>query len=537
MRLLQFVVLVVVSLVVSQLALGPAERAGAGVGGFTVDTTLDDPDNSVGDGFCDTGEVKCSLRAAIQELNAFGGVHYIDVPAGTYSLSWGAAGEDAAAGGDLDLTAAGLTITGAGAGSTIIQRGGGTFRVFDVISGSHSISGVTVQNGQGEGGDGGGVRVAFGASLTLADSRVAGNTAVQYGGGIHNDGTLTVRNSTISGNDASAGTLGGGISAGFGGVTNVYRSAISGNTAGAFGLGGGIRTRGPVTVVNTTISGNTASDGGGISIIDPGSAAIDSSTIASNIGSGLLVSGTTFLSNSIIANNSVDCNVSAGMNSLGYSLESGNSCGLNGLGDLVNTDPQLGGLGNNGGPTQTHAPLPGSPVVDAGNPAAPGSGGTSCPPKDQRGYNRPADGDGDLAARCDMGAAEACPANPDGDSDFVGDACDNCPALPNGTQVDTDGDNAGDVCEGVGIGNVDCSDAVNSVDALKVLRRNASLSVSQEEPCQDIGLALAGGGLMGDVDCGGVVNAIDALKILRAVAGLLVSQGPGCPAIMPPLKP
>jgi hypothetical protein len=260
---------------------------------------------------------------------------------------------------------------------------------------------------------------------------------------------------------------------------------------------------------------------------------VTSSTIANNTGGGILVSGTTMLTNTILVNpGDFNCNVSLGMTSLGYNIDSGNTCGLNGAGDLVNTNPSLGALGNNGGPTQTHSPLPGSPAVDAGSPAAPGSGGTSCPVKDQRFLNRPGDGNGDLTARCDMGAVEACPAAPDGDGDFVGDACDNCPAGPNGLQEDDDGDNAGNACEAPGGGNVDCSSAVNSVDALKVLRSNAALSVSQEEPCQNIGLDLAWGGIMGDVDCSGVVNSVDSLKILRAVAGLSVSQALGCPPVL-----
>ncbi len=81
-------------------------------------------------------------------------------------------------------------------------------------------------------------------------------------------------------------------------------------------------------------------------------------------------------------------------------------------------------------------------------------------------------------------------------------------------------------------GDVDCSVSVNSVDALKILRHNAGLSVSQTEPCSDMGSDI-GARNQGDVDCGGIVNSVDSLKLLRANAGLSVAQNPGCPLIVP----
>ena len=86
-------------------------------------------------------------------------------------------------------------------------------------------------------------------------------------------------------------------------------------------------------------------------------------------------------------------------------------------------------------------------------------------------------------------------------------------------------------------GDVDCSggaNPINSIDALKLLRRSASLSVSQMEPCPDIGEPLLAADF-GDVDCDGMVNAIDALKILRFSASLSVSQMQPCPAFNDPV--
>jgi hypothetical protein len=81
-------------------------------------------------------------------------------------------------------------------------------------------------------------------------------------------------------------------------------------------------------------------------------------------------------------------------------------------------------------------------------------------------------------------------------------------------------------------GNVDCQGGVSSIDALKIQRHNASLSVSQSEPCENIETeVLPNGELQGDVDCSNGVDAIDALKLLRHTASLPVSQNQPCPVI------
>jgi len=122
------------------------------------------------------------------------------------------------------------------------------------------------------------------------------------------------------------------------------------------------------------------------------------------------------------------------------------------------------------------------------------------------------------------------------DYDGVSDFSDNCPTVANtdGQGDDQDGDIAGDACDAAGTGNVDCNQAINAIDALKVLRYSASLSVVQSEPCTDIGDPIGSGFDQGNVDCsGGNPNAIDALKILRAVAQLTVSSSCVDPVIGP----
>ena len=102
------------------------------------------------------------------------------------------------------------------------------------------------------------------------------------------------------------------------------------------------------------------------------------------------------------------CDVFAGgITADAYNLERNNTCGFSGT-DLFSVDPLLGPLQDNGGPTQTHALLPDSPAIDAGNPAAPGSGGAACEADDQRGISRP------QRVSCDIGSVEMarCPTAP-----------------------------------------------------------------------------------------------------------------------------
>jgi hypothetical protein len=196
-----------------------------------------------------------------------------------------------------------------------------------------------------------GAMYSGGAVATLERVALIRNEAGTVGGGlISATGTLDVTNATFSGNAAD--DTGGGLFI-QGGTTNLYNVTVTGNVADAdaegSGQGGGVaRTGGTVTIRNSIVAGNIDTGGQAPDCIGP-------------IGSG---------GNNIIGN-TTGCTFAAT------------------TGDLPNVDPMLGPLADNGGPTQTHALLPGSPAINAA--------GSSCPALDQRGAPR---------KDCDIGAYE-----------------------------------------------------------------------------------------------------------------------------------
>ena len=267
--------------------------------------------------------------------------------------------------------------------------------------------------------------------LTVISSTVSGNTAVGGGGGILNHtGTMTITESTLNGNSAS---IGGGIAGGTSATTEIIRVTVSGNIVDCQGggianvtgasmtiresmvsgntaecIGGGIANlNANLTILNSTISGNVAVQGGGI--WSTGTLTLTNGTTSDNMASAFgggihNAEGTVNLANTIVAGNTAptapDC--SGSPTSLGYNLIGNTSrCIFSpAAGDLLDIDPRLGPLQDNGGPTLIHALLPGSPAINAvpvanctdtdGNPIT----------GDQRGVSRPQGTD------CDIGAYE-----------------------------------------------------------------------------------------------------------------------------------
>jgi hypothetical protein len=311
-----------------------------------------------------------------------------------------------------------MSIVGAGAHATTIampvppDRRASGFRVFDIqvpmgaATPSVAISGMKITGGTAHSGNGFfGGNIRNSGILTLSDVWVTDGSGWS-GGGVGNvNGTLTIERSLISGNSA----LYGGADSG--GIQNlgtpatmttpdlpghlvVNDSTVTGNTAA---LVGGIfswnNVNNTLVVTNSTIAGNVATDG------------FDQPIRAGGGGLGV-GEGTEVVRNSIVAGNTrvasgmvtpANCGplASGGITSLGHNIDSGADCAFSGPGDLSNTDPRLGPLQDNGGPTPTLALGAGSPALDRIPPS-----GADCPATDQRGIPRP------QGTACDVGAFE-----------------------------------------------------------------------------------------------------------------------------------
>jgi hypothetical protein len=264
-----------------------------------------------------------------------------------------------------------LTMTG---GSVAGNSGQGIRLESGIAS---TINGVTITNNTSPTSGGGGVYVGD-TTVNLANCLIAGNTALR-GAGIWgaNDSNVTIVNSTISGNSST-------------------------------GVAGGVELDGSIAVLtNVTVTNNRADSdnsggetGGGIQCLQ--SPVLRNTIVAKNIR------GTLSTADDISVTTTLDQ-----MNSVNNLIGAGWSGGLvNGINQnqVGVANPGLGPLGSNGGPTQTHALLPGSPAIDAGNNCVLSN---SCSPDlrsaltaDQRGFNRSMDGNGDGTATVDVGAYE-----------------------------------------------------------------------------------------------------------------------------------
>jgi hypothetical protein len=356
---------------------------------------------------CPSGDVAC-LVWAFEASNWTPEPNILYLAAGTYTLTaihnW-----YGGANGLPPLTSV-LTILGAGAQSTIIERGAGSpgFRfVYVTEGGVLALSGLTLRGGVAD--DLGGGLVNSG-TLALTSSTLSTNTAY-YGGGLLNYGTMRLVNSTLSGN----GALDGGGLLNVGGTVTLANTTVADNTAELEG-GGLFNLEGTLIATNSTLARNQAQLGGGGLKNANGIAILTNTTIADNqalqpsaaagginnsSGAPFMPSGPIVLQNTIVALNTVG-GTGAG-DCAGPSLT---SLGNNFVGTLRGCfftlrpsdrtgDPGLGAFTDDGIAGHGHVPLgPNSPAIDAGNPAA-------CPATDQLGQPR--------VGVCDIGAIEFQP--------------------------------------------------------------------------------------------------------------------------------
>lgn len=326
--------------------LGPEDVRAAQSPSAPVVNVLDDND----DGLCD--DTHCSLREAIAFAGS-GATITFSVTGTIFTSDW------------LFIDKS-LTIQGPAGGIAI--DGPSTETVFITAADFHvsstitvTISNLTIQNAER------GVQNQDGTDLTLEAVTVSGHllstgSAFSRGAGVFNDGTLTILNSTISGN----------------------RSLVSDGTAQGGGLYNTVVSSATVQITNSTITDNSAEataggsiEGGGI--VNDGSGTI---TLTNTIVAGNTAAGSPDISGPVTATYSL-----VGTSDGGHGVTGGTD------GNLVGVDPLLDVLADNGGPTQTHALQSGSPAIDAGNNA-------DCPALDQRGITRP------QGAVCDMGSFE-----------------------------------------------------------------------------------------------------------------------------------
>jgi len=360
------------------------------------------------DGACNAD---CSLREAVEAANANAGHDKIVIPVGTYVLTRVSAEspEDSNQFDDLDVRDD-TTIEGAGIDETIIS-GNNSFRIFHVFDsgpeGTSTITHMTLRNAFREA-CGGGIREVDGI-IYVSHVKFLNNFA-ERGAGMCARGIAYISDSIFEGNTAEL--WGGGLTVLPRRVSHseVTRSTFMENEALDLD-GGGIEhcscaadvEGSTLDVINSTFVDNIGEDGGAIwnelEVYSLNNTFKDNAQ-EFNFSAVQNDGGVITFENTILDNlPGLDCNTSTGTISQGYNLESGINCDLTATGDQQRTDPLLGELGDNGGPTPTIPLLEDSPAIDAG-------GNNNCPATDQRGQTRPVDGDNDTIETCDIGAYE-----------------------------------------------------------------------------------------------------------------------------------
>lgn len=352
---------------------------------LSVNSTDDYPDRTPYDGICMATNGECTLRAAVTEANAARGSEIV-LGSGVFALTippnTRGGGE---ADGDLDVSLS-VTIRGAGAGRTRIvgamgdrifllrgceeahfedlsieggraprASGGGLFN-----EGSCTVHMNNVRVAENSAAEGGGIANGPNGIMELDHVDVRSNHATERGGGIANQGTFSMTRSTLTNNTSAKGAAGAYLD----GRTRVDRSTFSTNLANYFAgrAAGGIHVAGYSTLTNITVSGNDGFPGG---VLVTGTAELTHATIADN-QIGLMNdddSGTTMVTASILYDPSYPA-CAGTIYTFGFNIDNGDTCMFWHHSDRTHTDPMLGDLASDLGPTAVRPLGPSSPAYD-----------------------------------------------------------------------------------------------------------------------------------------------------------------------------
>jgi hypothetical protein len=310
MRLARHFILILLILIGFSIALTPAHAT---------DASVTDCSNFTGAG---------TISQAVTDANSGGGIITFAC-SGTIIFAT-----------ELTITA---NVTINANGNTVTFEGNNATRFFTVNGGaSLTLDGLILQNGGVSPGSSG--AILNNGTLTISNSTLSGNSAESYGGAIRNDGTLTITDSTLSGN--SAGISGGVIYNGVGGTVTISNSTFTNNSAD---FGGAILNDiGIMTISNSTLSGNLVGYDGGAIFNGNGGVTISNSTVSGNSageegGAIFNADGTVNINNSTVSGNSAVNQGGAIFNTFGsiltfsHSIVSGNSASDGGA--IFNTIP------------------------------------------------------------------------------------------------------------------------------------------------------------------------------------------------------
>jgi len=334
------------------------------------------------------------------------------------------------------ISGSSLTITDStiSSNSATLAGGGIYFASGTAVGDDLSLTNVTLMSNNvtdASVGDGGAICIATAHQATLTNLTVSINKAARAGGGLlATGGPVSITDSTFYSNEArGTGSMSGGGAINVRGSASLWlaNSTISGN--GAYSEGGGVRVGSVVAVIyNSTFVSNSAAgtSGGGGVFEGTADLTLVNNTMSGNMassahGGGLYLNGgTVSLRNTIVANSGgSDCrNLGATWVANTSNLIESNDGLQPCAAPAFSSDPTLGPLADNGGPTNTMRLLRGSPAIDHGDNSSCANAGT-VDNKDQRGLRRPVDGDHNGSIVCDIGAFErqlhTAPTDFDGD--------------------------------------------------------------------------------------------------------------------------